>query len=89
MEKIFGNATRIVSEKEYNLLKAHLNELIDAATADGCLAETGADNEFTREIARLGKLGALYETEVLRLPRRTRRNHFEEEVLETELFEFA
>jgi len=86
MEKIFGNATRITSEKEYNLLKIHLNGLIGEATINGYLSELGADNEYTREIARLGKMGALYETEVLRLPKR---NIYHLEVLETEVFEFA
>ena len=86
MEKIFGNAKRITSEKEYNLLKIHLNGLIDEATVNGYLSELGADNEYTREIARLGKMGALYETEVLRLPKR---NIYHPAVLETELFEFA
>ena len=82
MVKILGYATRITSEKEYNLLKTHLNELIDEATVSGYLSELGADNEYTREISRLGKIGALYETEILRLPKR-------KSVVEEELFEFA
>ena len=86
MEKIFGNATRITSEKEYSLLKIRLNMLIDEATANGYLSELGADNDYTREIARLGKMGALYETEVLRLPKR---NILRPVVMKTELFEFA
>ena len=86
MEKIFVNAVRIKSEKEYNLLKTRLNKLIDEATANGYLSELGADNEYTREIARLGKLGALYETEILRLPKRVTHKKL---VLETEMLEFA
>ena len=86
MEKIFCNAKRITSEKEYTLLKIHLNELIDEATEKGYLSESGANNEYTREIARIGKMGALYETEVLRLPKRYISHPL---VLETELFEFA
>ena len=70
MKKIFCDATRITTNEEYDLLKSHINSLIDEATAKGCLSEQGADNEFTREIARLGKIGALYETEVLHLPKR-------------------
>jgi antitoxin component HigA of HigAB toxin-antitoxin module len=70
MEKIFCNATRITTDEEYDLLKSHINNLIDEATTNGCLSEQGADNEFTHEIARLGKIGALYETEVLHLPKR-------------------
>ena len=86
MEKIFCNATRIKSEKEYNVLKIRINELIDEATKNGSLSELGADNEYTREIARLGKIGALYETEVLRLPKRINNSQL---VLETELLEYA
>ena len=81
MEKIFCKTTRIKSEKEYNVLKIRINELIDEATKNGYLSELGADNEYTREIARLGKIGALYETEVLRLPKRISKNQL---VLETE-----
>ena len=71
MEKIFSYATRITTSGEYDLLKSHLNSLINEATTNGYLSEQGADNEYTREIARLGKIGALYETEVLHLPKRT------------------
>ena len=70
MEKIFFGITRIKSDKEYDLLKSHIKSLIEEATNKGYLSEQGADNEFTREISRLGKIGALYETEVLHLPKR-------------------
>jgi antitoxin component HigA of HigAB toxin-antitoxin module len=70
MEKIFCNVTRITNNDDYDLLKSHINSLIDEATINGYLSEQGADNDFTREIARLGKIGALYETEVLRFPKR-------------------
>ena len=71
MEKIFCGVARITTDEEYDLLKSHINVLIDEATTNGYLSEQGADNEFTHEIARLGKIGALYETEVLHLPKRT------------------
>ena len=70
MEKIFSYVTRITTSGEYDLLKSHLNSLINEATINGYLSEQGADNEYTREIARLGKIGALFETEVLHLPKR-------------------
>ena len=70
MKKILHRVTRITTDVEYDLLKNHLNSLIDEATTNGYLSEQGADNEYTREIARLGKIGALYETEVLHLPKR-------------------
>jgi len=68
--KIFQDVARITTDWEYELLKNCINKLIDEATQKGYLAEMGADNEFTHEIARLGKIGALYETEVLLLPKR-------------------
>ena len=71
MEKIFRDVTRLTTNVEYDLLKSHLNNLIDEATTNGYLSEQGADNEYTREISRLGKIGAMYETEVLHLPKRT------------------
>jgi len=40
------------------------------SSTNGYLSEQGADNELTREIARLGTIGAIYETEVLHLPKR-------------------
>jgi len=64
------DVARITTDWEYELLKNHINKLIEEATQKGYLAKMGADNEFTREIARLGKIGALYETEVLLLPKR-------------------
>ena len=70
MENNFYGVTRITTNVEYDLLKNHINKLIDEATTNGYLVEQDADNEFTREIARLGKIGALYETEVLQLPKR-------------------
>ena len=63
--------TRITTDEEYGLLKSHINRLIDEATISGNLSKQGADNKYTREIARLGKMGAQYETEFLHLPIRT------------------
>ena len=68
---ILNGITRITNDIEYDLLKSHINVLIDEATVKGYLSEQGADNEFIREIARLGKIGAIYETEVLHLPKRS------------------
>ena len=70
MENFFCGVIRITTDTEYELLKSHINNMIEEATTGGYLSEQGADNEFIREIARLGKIGALYETEVLRLPKR-------------------
>jgi antitoxin component HigA of HigAB toxin-antitoxin module len=65
-----ADVTRITTDSEYDLLKKQINCLIDEATKNGLLSEQDADNEYTREMARLGKIGAIYETEVLQLPKR-------------------
>jgi len=70
MEEKFCGITRITTDEEYNLLKNHINSLINKATFNGYLSEPEADNDYTREIARLGQIGALYETEILHLPKR-------------------
>ena len=70
MKTIFCDKTRITTNEEYDLLKSHINGLIDEATMNGHLSKQGANNKYTREIARLGKIGALYETEVLCFPTR-------------------
>ncbi len=71
MEKILTDVTRITTRVEFDLLKSHVNNLINEATRLGYLAEQGADNEYIREIARLGKIGAQYESEFLNLPIRS------------------
>ena len=85
METLFYGLTRITTDIEYDLLKSHINRLIDEATTKGYLAQQGANNEFTREIARLGKIGALYETEIMRLPKR-KTNTFVAELEREECF---
>jgi predicted XRE-type DNA-binding protein len=70
MEKILTGIERITTDVEFSLLQSHINRLIDEATKGGYFVQQGADNEYTREISRLGKISALYETEVLNLPKR-------------------
>ena len=38
MKKIFCGVTRITSDEEYDLLKSHINDLIDDATTNGYLS---------------------------------------------------
>jgi antitoxin component HigA of HigAB toxin-antitoxin module len=71
MDRILTDVTRITTRVEFDLLKSHVNNLINEATRLGYLAEQCADNEYTREIARLGKIGAQYESEFLNLPIRS------------------
>ncbi|GAP72485.1 hypothetical protein SAMD00024442_33_7 [Candidatus Symbiothrix dinenymphae] len=50
------------TREEYDAIRIRVDELINEATEKGLL-ESDADNEYTREIGRLGRLGAQYETE--------------------------
>ena len=55
---------KIQSRTEYDTIKSRVEDLISEATAKGLL-EPEADNEYTKEIARLSKLMAIYENEEL------------------------
>ena len=61
MKKIFENALKLTTRKDYDIALANLKELITAATLNGALSENEADNEFVREIGRIGRLCAAYE----------------------------
>ena len=62
MEKILENISRIISQQEYDILLGHLELLIRSATQGGYLSEQNADNEYTREIGRVGNMCADYES---------------------------
>jgi HTH-type transcriptional regulator/antitoxin HigA len=61
MNKRFENITEIDSRELFDEVSAYCDALIDEATAGGFLDEQGADNEYTREIGRIGNLCAEYE----------------------------
>ena len=67
MQTILKRIDRITTPLEFELLKSHLEILINEATEKGYLATQGANNAYTREIARLAKIGAHYEDEFLNL----------------------
>jgi hypothetical protein len=67
MQKIFEGVTRITTRIEFDLLMNHIDSLIREATKGGHFSDPNESNEYTREIARLGKIGALYEDEFLNL----------------------
>ncbi|MDR1172432.1 MAG: helix-turn-helix domain-containing protein [Bacteroidales bacterium] len=64
MKKILENVTRLTTKVEYELLSAHLENLIQEATKGGYLADPD-ENDYTREIARLSILGAQYADEFM------------------------
>jgi antitoxin component HigA of HigAB toxin-antitoxin module len=67
MKKILAGVTRITTRIEFDLLTNHIDNLIQEATSGGYFADPDGSNEYTKEIARLGKIGARYEDEFLNL----------------------
>jgi len=67
MKKILEGVTRITTRIEFDLLMNHIDTLIRDATKGGYFSNPDESNEYTQEIARLGKIGALYEDEFLNL----------------------
>jgi len=62
MEKKFENITSIDNQELFEAVTSYEEGLLQEATANGALSEQGADNEYTREIARVGIMCADYET---------------------------
>jgi antitoxin component HigA of HigAB toxin-antitoxin module len=61
MKKIFEKNVELNTREDYDKAMAYLKNLITEATANGALAEQDADNDYTREIGRIGHLCADYE----------------------------
>lgn len=62
MKKKFENITRIDASELYDEAMAYVDALINEATANGSLSEPDANNEYTREIGRVGGMCADYES---------------------------
>ncbi len=62
METKFKNITKIDDPALYKEISAYVDHLIAEATEKGALRGQGVDNEYTREIGRLGGLCAEYES---------------------------
>jgi predicted XRE-type DNA-binding protein len=62
MIKKFEDISVIDNRELYDKVSAYGDALIDEATANGALDEQGADNEYTREIGRVGNMCADYES---------------------------
>ena len=65
MKKIYENVSKITTKNDYDLLTAHLENLIQEAIQGGHLAMPDSNNEYRREIGRLSRLGGIYETEYM------------------------
>jgi predicted XRE-type DNA-binding protein len=66
MEKKFIDITEIHTPDLFKQVSEYTDSLIDEATSNGSLSEQGADNEYTREIARVGRMCADYESMYLK-----------------------
>ena len=62
MIKKYLETTSINDRELYNEAAAYVNNLIDEATENGALNDPEADNEYIREIGRVGILCADYES---------------------------
>jgi len=62
MDKKFIEITEIQSAELYNQVSEYTDALIDEATVNGALSEQDADNDYTREIGRVGRMCADYES---------------------------
>jgi antitoxin component HigA of HigAB toxin-antitoxin module len=65
MEKIFENILSLTEREDYEKVLSRVKELIKEATENGSLDDPESDNEYTREIGRLSRLGAQYENEYI------------------------
>ena len=61
MQKFFENVSELTTRRDYDIAMAYVKKLITEASLNGALAEREADNEYTREIGRIGHLCAAYE----------------------------
>ncbi|MEI6755116.1 MAG: helix-turn-helix transcriptional regulator [Paludibacter sp.] len=66
MEKKFIDITEIHTTELFKQVSEYTDALINEATANGSLEEQGADNEYTREIGRVGRMCADYESNYLK-----------------------
>jgi len=62
MKRQFKNIDSITDRETYKAAMAYMNELIDYATRKGYLSSPENDNEYTREIGRIGNICADYES---------------------------
>jgi len=65
MEKKFDNIKSIEDRQTFDDANVYVNALINEATANGSLDEQYADNDYTREIGRVGGMCADYENKYI------------------------
>ncbi len=60
MKKQFENIDTIQDKKTFDKVNIYLENLINEATEKGFLSDQNADNEYTKEISRIGAMCADY-----------------------------
>lgn len=65
MKKIFENVPKLTTRKDYDIAMSYVKNLIAEASLNGALADPEADNNYVREIGRVGYLCAAYENEYI------------------------
>ncbi|HRZ98110.1 MAG TPA: helix-turn-helix transcriptional regulator [Paludibacter sp.] len=66
MEKKFIDIIEIDTPELFKKITEYTDALINEATTNGSLEEKGADNEYTREIGRVGSMCADYESRYMK-----------------------
>jgi predicted XRE-type DNA-binding protein len=66
MKKQFKNIESITGRETYDAAMTYMNELIGFATRKGYLSNPENDNEYTREIGRIGNMCADYESSYMK-----------------------
>lgn len=66
MKKEYIEIKEITTPSLYEKAKTYVNALIDEATQNGSLSDPEADNEYTREIGRVGAMCADYENNYMK-----------------------
>jgi len=66
MERKYIDINEIYSPELFKELSAYTDALIAEATANGSLAEQNANNEYTQEISRVGKMCSDFESMYLK-----------------------
>jgi len=61
MEKVFENVIELTTRKDYDMALDQVKKLITEASLNGALSDLEADNDYIREIGRIGHLCAVYE----------------------------
>ncbi|MGJ7030821.1 helix-turn-helix domain-containing protein [Niabella hirudinis] len=62
MKRQFEDLKEITDLETYKKVMAYVDEVERYATKNGYLAELDADNKYTREMARVGRMAADYES---------------------------